>query len=162
MKNETVITKDPSGKQLHVTRNFNAPVEKVWRAWTEKEILEQWWAPKPFKAETKILDFVSGGLWLYCMVGPAGERHWCRVDIESVETNKSFASTATFCDEEGNINPDFPPMHWKAKFKSNGENSTVEVSINFDSEADLEKIVSLGFKEGFTMALGNLDEVLEA
>jgi uncharacterized protein YndB with AHSA1/START domain len=162
MKNETVITKNESGKQLHVTRNFNAPVEKVWRAWTESSLLDQWWAPKPFKAETKTINFVPGGLWLYCMVGPEGERHWCRVDIHTVDAEKNFTSTDAFCDEEGNINNEFPLMHWVVEFKANGDNTTVETTLSFDNEADLEKIVSLGFKEGFTMALGNLDEVLEA
>lgn len=39
---ETKITRDPSGKKLIVTREFNAPLEKVWRAWTESSLLDEW------------------------------------------------------------------------------------------------------------------------
>ena len=54
---ETKITRDPSGKKLIVTREFNAPLEKVWRAWTESSLLDEWWAPRPYKTETKSMDF---------------------------------------------------------------------------------------------------------
>lgn len=51
-------------------------------------------------------------------------------------------------------------MHWKNVFSETGEGTKVEVEISFDSEAGLEKILELGFEEGFTAALGNLDELL--
>ena len=64
MINDTMISKDLAGKRLQISRAFNAPVEKVWRAWTDRVILDTWWAPKPWKAETKTLDFRAGGTWL--------------------------------------------------------------------------------------------------
>jgi len=56
MKNLTHFTKDLENKRLHVTRYFNAPLELVWSTWTKPELLEQWWAPKPYKAITKSMD----------------------------------------------------------------------------------------------------------
>ncbi|NJL76808.1 MAG: hypothetical protein HC892_19110 [Saprospiraceae bacterium] len=56
-------------------REFDAPVSLVWRAYTEKALLDQWWAPKPWKTETKNIDFRPNGKWVYDMVGPDGERH---------------------------------------------------------------------------------------
>lgn len=161
--NETKIDKQ-SDTSLLITRNFNSPQEKVWRAWTEKDLLDQWWAPRPWKAETKIMDFSIGGLWLYAMSGPNGEKAWCRVDFHAIEPKKSFTSDASFCDEEGNIDKSFPKMHWRVKFSSatGDTTTTVTVNLSFDSAADLEKIVAMGFKEGFTMAQGNLDELLAA
>ncbi len=50
MKNETIISKDLANKKLHITRHFTAPIEKVWKAWTESELLDKWWAPRPWKA----------------------------------------------------------------------------------------------------------------
>jgi uncharacterized protein YndB with AHSA1/START domain len=137
-------------------------LEKVWKAWTDVSLLEQWWAPKPWKAVSKSYDFSEGGFWLYSMVGPNGETAWCRVNFKTIVPQQSFTSTALFCDENGVVNPDFPPMHWLVTFHPVGASTRVVAELTFDSEADLEKIVAMGFEEGFTMALGNLDEILEA
>ena len=62
--NKTVVVKDLEEKSILVSRTFSAPLEKVWLAFTESEFLEQWWAPKPWKAETKRMNFSVGGYWL--------------------------------------------------------------------------------------------------
>jgi uncharacterized protein YndB with AHSA1/START domain len=160
--NNTVITKDLAKKQLHVTHQFAASLEKVWRAWTESSILDKWWAPKPWRAVTKSLDFKSGGRWIYNMLGPDGNGAWCRVDFNSVTPQNNFTTSVYFCDEDGNINKDFPTMHWLIKFEADRAGTNVAIDISFDNEADLQKIVEMGFEAGFTMGLGNLDELLEA
>jgi uncharacterized protein YndB with AHSA1/START domain len=160
MTNETKIEKHPSGTKLIVTRTFNAPVAKVWRAWTEKELLDQWWAPKPWKTETKELNFTEGGHWLYAMAGPDGEKHWCRFDYKTIETQKNYSGADAFCDENGVPNSDFPSMNWFNQFIDANNTTDVTVEITFDSAESLEKIVEMGFKEGFTMAHSNLDELL--
>ena len=161
MKYEATFTKDSGGRKLLVVRQFDAPVEKVWRAFTQQDILDQWWAPRPWKTETKSLDFRAGGLWLYSMVGPKGDRHYCRVEFKAVEARKSFAATSSFCDEAGVTNPALPLMHWHTLFSATATGSKIDVTINFDTETDLKTIVEMGFEAGFSMALGNLDELLE-
>ncbi|WDF54275.1 SRPBCC family protein [Mucilaginibacter sp. KACC 22063] len=160
--NETKISKDASGNKLIVTKDFNAPLEKVWRAWTESDLLDQWWAPKPWKAETKSLSFTAGGSWRYAMVSPQGEKHWCRVDIKEVVPQKSFKSTALFTDAEGTPTDTAPVMNWHTVFTENGDITSIHVALTFDKPDDLEKIVAMGFKEGFSMGLGNLDELFAA
>lgn len=159
-KRTAVFSKDPQNKKLTVTRSFNAPLPVVWSAWTESEILDQWWAPKPFKAETKSMDFRAGGLWHYCMVGPEGEKHWCRVDYHSVTFQKHISSTDGFCDENANPNTEFPLMHWEKNFKSDGDETNVYIELTFDKEEDMGTILQMGFEEGFTAGLENLDEYL--
>ncbi|MCC8424636.1 SRPBCC domain-containing protein [Mucilaginibacter sp. UR6-11] len=162
MTNKTEILKDLANKKLNVIRAFNAPVEKVWKAWTDASILDKWWAPRPWRAETKTMDFREGGLWLYCMAGPNGEKAWCRVNFTSITPGQSFAAISNFCDEDGNIDSNFPAMHWLNIFKATATGTILEATLSFDSETDLQKIVEMGFEGGFTMALGNLDELLEA
>jgi uncharacterized protein YndB with AHSA1/START domain len=159
-KHQTAITKDAANKKLIVVREFDGTPDLVWKAWTESELLDQWWAPRPWKAKTKKMDFKTGGQWLYCMEGPNGEQNWCRADFTVVEAPKSFSTTATFCDEDGNINDSFPKMYWKNEFDKTIMGTKVTVEVAFDNEADLEKIVEMGFKEGFAMAHDNLDELL--
>ena len=157
---ETMISKDLANKKLFVVREFDAPLEQVWEAWTQSNLLDQWWAPKPWKAITKTMDFREGGLWLYYMEGPEGEQQYCRADYKSIDPPRSFTLTDAFCDENGNPTGELPSMHWKNVFSETGSGTKVEVEITFQSEADLEKIVEMGFKEGFTAAHSNLDELL--
>lgn len=160
LNKETIYTKDLTNKKIKVLREFDAPVEKVWRAWTESELLDQWWAPKPWKANTISMDFRNGGVWLYYMEGPDGSRHHCRADYNSISTNKSYEGLDAFCDEKGNINTEFPRMKWKVEFGKANTGTKVEVEITFASVEDLEKIIEMGFKEGFAAAHNNLDELL--
>jgi uncharacterized protein YndB with AHSA1/START domain len=155
------FTVNKEQKTIHVVRQFAANVELVWKAWTNPEILDQWWAPKPYQTKTKSMDFREGGCWLYAMYSPENVAHWCRADYTKIEHQKYFTGLDAFCDENGNINTEFPRSQWHNEFKKTGENTTVNVTIKHENLADLEKIIAMGFKEGFTMALGNLDEYLK-
>lgn len=157
---ETIYSKDATNKKLSVEREFDAPVEQVWKAWTESNLLDQWWAPKPWKAVTKSMDFRDGGVWLYYMQGPEGERHYCRVDYHTIVPNKSFTGLDAFCDENGNPSTEAPSMHWKVVFTPAGTGTKVGVEVTFKSEEDMETIIKMGFKEGFAAAHDNLDELL--
>ncbi len=159
--NKTQIIKDLKNKQLKITREFDAPVKEVWNAWTQSDLLDQWWAPKPWKAKTKSMDFREGGFWMYAMVGPDGAEQWCRVDYDKIIPSKSFDGTDAFCDDKGNINHEFPVMHWKCVFNESATGTRVQIDITFKEEADIATIVEMGFEEGFTAALTNLDELLE-
>jgi uncharacterized protein YndB with AHSA1/START domain len=158
--NQTVINKDVANKRILIEREFDAPVKQVWNAWTKPELLDQWWAPKPWKAETKSMDFREGGMWLYAMVGPDGTRQWCRDDYKKIVPEKTYSVIDSFCDENGNKSSDMPGMDWKNTFSASGNGTKVSVEIKFESEADMNKILEMGFEEGFTAAHGNLDELL--
>lgn len=153
---------DKENKSIKVERAFDAPVDTVWNAWTNPEILDKWWAPKPWRAETKSMDFREGGRWQYAMVSPEGEKHWALFEYQTINLQKDYSGTDAFCDEQGNISNEMPRMSWKNTFTGNDDDTTtVNIDISFNELADLEKIMEMGFKEGFTMGLQNLDEWLE-
>ncbi len=148
---------------IHAKRAFAADLSLVWDAWTKPELLDLWWAPQPYRTQTKSMDFREGGSWLYCMISPENEKHWCKADYQKIVPFKSFSGLDAFCDEEGKLNEDFPRSLWSNTFIEQTANTTlVDIIISYNSLADLEKIIQLGFKEGFTMALGNLDQYIEA
>ena len=93
---------DKKANAINVTREFAANVELVWEAWTNPEILDQWWAPKPYQTKTKSMDFKVGGSWFYAMLSPENIAHWCRADYKSIEHQKSFSGLDAFTDEKGN------------------------------------------------------------
>lgn len=148
-----------SNNTIEVKRTFAADLSSVWQAWTNPELLDQWWAPKPYKTETKSMNFTNGGTWLYSMVSPEGARHWCKADYTTITPLESYNALDAFCDENGNIDTSFARSLWKNTFRATGDTTLVEIVIQYDSLENIEKIIALGFKEGFTMAMGNLDEI---
>lgn len=159
-KQEATFNKDIANKKITVVKEFDAPIDQVWKAWTDRTILDQWWGPKPWKAETKSMDFREGGQWLYAMVGPQGERHWSFANYQKIVPKKSFTGLDGFCDENGKPNEEMPRMQWHVAFDAKGDTTVVTINITFSSEEDLNKIIEMGFKEGFAMGLGQLDEIL--
>jgi len=160
LKFDFIVNKEDN--TINVQREFAANLELVWEAWTNPEILDLWWAPKPYRTETKSMDFREGGMWLYAMISPEDEKHWCRNDYYKIEHQKSFSGLDAFCDENGDVNTNFPRTLWTNRFTGNGDITTVHIVSKYESLADLEKIIEMGFKEGFTMALENLDQYIEA
>lgn len=151
---------DKEHKMIQVKREYAAALPLVWDAYTKSAILDQWWAPKPWKARTKSMDFKSGGRWLYAMVGPHGEEHWSIADYKQIVDQKSFSLSDAFTDKDGNINKDMPQSNWKVAFTSEGDNTLVEFTITFSSEEQLQAILDTGFEQGLTSAMLNLDELL--
>jgi uncharacterized protein YndB with AHSA1/START domain len=156
------FNKDLANKKLTVVRTFNAPVDKVWKAWTDDAILDQWWGPKPWRAQTKTMDFKNGGYWLYAMIGPEGSKTWSKVSFSNVNT-QSFETTVIFCDEDGNPVDNFgASSRWQIAMEQKEQVTTVTVDIIFVDTASLEKLVAMGFEGGFTMGLNQLEELLAA
>ena len=145
---------------ITVKREFAAELPIVWDAYTKSEILDQWWAPKPWKARTKTMDFTEGGSWHYAMVGPNGEEHWAVVNYKTIENQKKFLGVDAFTDADGNVNKDLPQAQWEINFTPKGSVTLVESLITYDDPAQLETILNMGMKEGLTIAMEGLDQLL--
>lgn len=154
------FTVDKENKTIRITREFAADLELVWLAWTTPELLDQWWGPQPWRAETKTMDFREGGFWLYAMVSPEGEKHWSKANFLAIKKEKSFTMQGGFCDEAGTINPTFPQNLWENNFIPKDDKVQVDMLMTYDSLADLEKEIEMGFIEGMTTDFEQLDELL--
>ncbi len=148
-------------KSITIRREFAAPLARVWDAFTKSEILDQWWAPKPWKAETKNMDFREGGTWQYAMRGPEGEVHWALANYTKIIPLKSFTGLDAFADAEGNINKNMPQSKWDVSFSSSANGTLVSFRISYEDLAQLETTIQMGFKEGITMAMEGLDQLLQ-
>ncbi len=156
------FTVDKENNRILVTRQFDALVDLVWAAWTEPDILAQWWAPKPYQAITKSMDFREGGRWHYYMLSPQGEKHWCLCDYETIRHEVYFAGLDAFCDENAVKNDTKPRTAWEVGFDDNGDHTIVNIVNQFEKLEDLETIIQMGFKEGFTAGMENLDDYIAA
>lgn len=153
------FTVDKENKTVNVKREFNASLSQVWSAWTEPEILDLWWAPAPWKSKTKSMKFKEGGRRLYAMVGPEGEEHWALADYTSINPKTNVKWLDAFCDSEGNLNEEFPRSDWDVTFSEKDGSTFVDIEIKHEKLSDLEMIIQMGFKEGFTIAMEGLDSV---
>jgi PhnB protein len=153
---------DKETQTVNVKREFNAGLSLVWDAWTKPELLDQWWAPKPYQNKTKSMDFREGGTWLYCMISPENEIHWCKNDYLNIEHQTRYTGLDAFCDENGVIKTEMPRTAWTNVFTEENDKTLVNISAKYNSLADLEMVIQMGFKEGFTMGLNQLDALLSS
>lgn len=87
---------------LTITREFDAPREKVFKAWAEPEIIARWWGPKGYSVPFCTVDFRVGGTWRYCMRSPQKIDIWCAGMYNEIDQPKKIVSTDYFCDKQGN------------------------------------------------------------
>lgn len=161
MSSKTEVVKDFLTNTIYVSREFSAPVETVWRAYTESKILDKWWGPAPWRAETKSQNFSVGGYWLYAMVGPENERHWARMNYLGIDNLKRIEIEDVFCDENGTVNKDMPVSTGELVFTKTGNGTKVAFNMTYPTEQDLQKIVEMGFEQGISICFDQLDELLK-
>jgi len=158
--NRTQVTKDFKEKSILVSRVFNASIEKVWQAHTDSKILDQWWGPSPWKAETKTMNFTVGGYWLYAMVSPENQKQWGRMNYLAIDQYKTIEIEDAFCDENGKLNPDFPVSKGQISFAKTENGTRVEFKMIYPTVNDLKKIAEMGFEQGITICHDQLDNLL--
>jgi uncharacterized protein YndB with AHSA1/START domain len=149
---------DKTAKKVFITREFDADQSLVWDAFTNAEILDQWVAPKPYISRTKVMDFKVGGRRFYAMVGPDGQERWMVQKYTSITPETNFKTFNAFADKDEN--PDPTGSDWDYTFSEHEGKTKVDIVIYNESLARMEKMIEMGFTEGFKMSLANLDDLL--
>jgi len=158
---------DKSTNTILLDREFDAELSLVWDAFTKQEILDQWWAPKPLISKTKYMDFRVGGRRFYAMVSPDGaEIGWQIFEYTSITPKSNFKCLSIFADKDET--PHLPGANWDLTFSEEDaclpdtqRITKVSISICFESLEELEKMIEMGFKEGFTVTLNELTSLLK-
>ncbi|WP_029273528.1 SRPBCC domain-containing protein [Flavobacterium sp. KJJ] len=161
MKNDLLFdfTLDKPSKTVFITREFDAALPLVWDAFTKAELLDQWVAPKPWSARTKHMNFEVGGRRFYAMVSPEGQERWSVQEFTSITPKTNFKMYNTFSDE--NENRQLPGSDWDYNFSEQNGITKVKITIVNESLERLEKMIEMGFTEGFKMSIDNLEKLLE-
>ena len=160
MKNNLLFdfTVDKASKTVFVNKEFDADLSLVWDAFTKQEILDQWWAPKPWMSKTKFMDFKVGGRRFYAMVSPEGQEHWSLQKFTSITPKTNFKYQNAFADKDEN--PDLPGSDWDLNFSEENGTTKVSIIIKNESLARMEQMIEMGFQGGFTMTLNYLETLL--
>ncbi|MBT1695531.1 SRPBCC domain-containing protein [Fulvivirgaceae bacterium PWU4] len=152
------FTVDKAAKKVFITREFDAELSLVWDAFTTAEILDQWVAPKPYVSRTKFMDFKVGGRRFYAMVSPEGHERWAVQRYTSISPKTNFKMFNAFADK--NENPELPGSDWDYNFSEENGKTIVRISIYNESLERMQKMIEMGFTEGFKMSMANLENVL--
>src|SRR5947208_8898904 len=118
---------DKEAQTVSITKEFDAGRDLVWDAYTRQELLDQWWAPKPMRSRTKVMDFREGGRRFYAMVMPDGQERWAVQKYTSITPKTNFKFFNAFADEDETLQ--LPGSDWDFNFTENDSKTTVHVSI---------------------------------
>ena len=90
-------------KQIEVSRTFDAPLELLWKAWTEPAHFMQWYGPKGFTTPTCEIDLRVGGRHLWSMLSPDGKQMYYTGSYKEVTLMERLVFTDSMSDAEGNV-----------------------------------------------------------
>jgi uncharacterized protein YndB with AHSA1/START domain len=142
--------------ELSITRFIAAPSEKVWPVMTDR--IEEWWCPKPWRAEFAQLDRRAGGASTCTMYGPDGEVHPHPGTVLAWDEGKRFAFTDAIV---GDLEPAGPFMIgiWTIAVEGNGTRYTA-VARHW-TEADSQRHEEMGFADGWGACADQLKALCE-
>jgi uncharacterized protein YndB with AHSA1/START domain len=162
MKNSLLFdfTVDKSSNTVFIKREFEADQSAVWDAFTKQEILDQWWAPKPWTSKTRHMNFEPGGRRVYAMCGPEGQEFWSVQKYTSITPISNFEQISLFTDKDENVSSDSPGSEWSLDFTEADGITTVSIFIKHKTLDTLEQMIKMGFQGGMTMILNELDRLL--
>lgn len=158
----TELTSHVNGKQVTITRDFQAPQDLVYRAFTEAEQIVKWWGPVGFTTRVTTMDVRPGGIWHYCMSSAEWGDAWGLATYIEVSPTDRLVYTDAFSDESGTINPDLPVSTTVTTFAGQDGRTTVTMVTDYATEADLQQVLEMGVLEGVGSQFGRLDELLAA
>ena len=156
MKMDFIV--DKQTKTVSITKEFAAELSLVWDAYTKPELLDQWWAPKPFTSRTKAMDFEVGGRRFYAMVSPDGSERWAVQKYTSITPKTNFKFFNAFADKDENL--ELPGSDWDLNFSEQDVKTKVSISIYNESLERMERVIATGFQQGIEAQLQNLEELL--
>jgi len=150
---------------LVIERELDAPVKKVWEAWTNPRKMKRWWGPKIFTAPVVKIDLRVGGKYLACMRDPQGKDYWSTGVYKEIVPMKRIVATDSFADEKGNVVPgshygmsdDFP-LEMLLTVDFEGEGNRTKLVLRHDGMPNGEQAQMA--RQGWNESLDKLAELL--
>lgn len=153
-KNETQIVVDPDVPMVRIIREFNAPVENVFRAHTDPDIFRQWTGPNGYENEIEIFDCRTGGSYRYKSSGDGWEG-WFRGSFHEVRPNQTIIQTFNYEDM-----PDGVALE-RIDFEDLGDGrSRISSTSLVDSFEARDAFVASGMEVGVKEGYERLDVIL--
>lgn len=143
----------PSDREIRVERIFNAPRERVWRAYTDPELVAQWWG-RGNKLVIERMEVERGGHWRYVEHGPEGA-HGFEGRYREVSAPERIVQTFEWDGMPGYVAVD------TATFEDLGDGRTRVVSTSlFHTTEERDGMLNSGMEQGLNESYAALDELL--
>jgi uncharacterized protein YndB with AHSA1/START domain len=148
---------EATGRELVITRIFDAPRELVWKAWTEPERAMRWWGPKGYTSPACEIDLRIGGKYLWAMRSPEGQDLWSTGVYREIVPLERLVCTNSFADENGNpvpashygIDADLPlEMVTELTFEDLGGKTKLTLRHQFPA-GEMSDMATAGWNESF-------------
>jgi uncharacterized protein YndB with AHSA1/START domain len=157
----TSVSTDAEALTLTLVADFPAPPERLWRAFTDPDQLSRFWGPPGWPATFTAFDFTPGGIAQYAMTGPHGQTSRGRWEFLSIDAPRRYEVLDAFADENGEPSADMPESRMDFVIERTADGSRLTSTTHFPSAEALEQLVGMGMVEGATMAMNQLDVVLQ-
>jgi uncharacterized protein YndB with AHSA1/START domain len=149
----TSVHRDPEARMMTITAEFDAPVDRVWQLWANPRQLERWWGPPTHPATVVEHDLTPGGRVSYFVTGPDGDRSpgWWRVLAVDPPHRLDF--------ELGDPRTPTLTVHVTMDPRPDG-GTRMTIETTFPTDDAMDQLISMGFEEGLSTAVGQIDDVL--
>lgn len=155
-KNETRIIGESGKQEITITREFEAPRELVFKAYTDPELLKLWLGPRGYEMHVDKFDARSGGEYRYIHTGKNGEEYAFRGVFHDITAPESAVQTFEFEGAKGHVSLD------SIRLESLPDNRTRVTSISvFQSVADRDMMLRSNMETGVKEGHERLDELFE-
>ena len=145
-------------RELVLTRLINAPPKKVYRAWTDPELLKQWFAPKPYTTPIVEIDVRPGGSAYFVMRGPDGKDLPNRGVYLEVVPNEKLVSTDAYV--KAWEPSEKPFMTLILTFEDEGGKTRYTARVRHWTVADRETHEKMGFHGGWSLCTDQLEALV--
>ena len=156
MNTTTVPTSET--RELVITRLINAPASKLYRAWTEPELMKEWFCPRPWTTPAIENDVRTGGSSYVLMQGPNGERHENRGIYLEIIPNKKLVFTDAYTKAWEPSNKSF--MTGIITFEEEGGKTRYTARVLHWSTEDRQTHEKMGFRDGWSKATDQLEALV--
>lgn len=154
-------------KELTITRDFDAPREVVWKAWTDQDMFMQWWGPKDFTAPVSKIDLRVGGEYFNCMRSPDGQDFCSKGVYREIVEPERLVTTDSFADKEGNrvsatyygLSSDFP-MEMQIMVTFEEQNGKTKLIVKHSDISKLSETELNDMQQGWKESFDKLAELL--
>lgn len=150
---KSVLTKT-GDREIRVERVFDAPRERVFRAYTDPELIPQWWGPHGSTTRVDELDLKPGGRWQFAATNPDGSEIVFRGVFREVLEPERVAWTFEWDGMPGHVSVDV------VSFEDLGDRTRAVSVSYFHRPEELEGMIESGMEKGMNETYERLDQLL--
>lgn len=149
----------PTEKQILIEREFDAPRELVYKAYTTPELVKRWWHAKRGQVTLVEIDLRVGGRWRYVMVTPDGTEVGFHGEYREVARNERLVTTEVFEGLPQGVSEDDAATLNTATFADKDGRTTLTILVEAPSKTARDAIIESGMEDGLQDALELLEQV---